>query len=174
MTPSTRPNWLARIVFAGCAAIGASVALTAPLPAEARVWASFSAPYPVYYYPPGPYYGYAPAPYAYAPPADYYYPPSQYSAPAAYPAAPSAYTPPDYDPLASSAYAAPAPAPAVGTANRTPAAQPGITYTNKPAFTNAAGQTCRQYKTTDTSHPHPVDVYGTACRQADGQWRVVD
>jgi len=51
---------------------------------------------------------------------------------------------------------------------------PAITYTNKPAFTNAAGQTCREYKTTDTTGGHPIDVVGTACRAADGQWRVVN
>ncbi|MBV8777815.1 MAG: hypothetical protein JO258_11530 [Alphaproteobacteria bacterium] len=63
-------------------------------------------------------------------------------------------------------YATPAPpqAPAAGTAA---ASQPRITYTGKPAFTNATGQPCRQYKTAD-------NVFGTACRQSDGQWRVVD
>ena len=166
-------EWRLRIVLAGCAAVLATAAI-APRSAEARVWLSFSAPYPAYYYPPGPYYGYAPAPYAYVPPPGYY-PPADYTAPATYPPAgtPSAYVPPDYDPAAPSAYEPPDYAP-TATANRTPTAQPSISYTNKPAFTNAAGQTCRQYKTTDTTKAHPVDVYGTACRQADGQWRVVD
>jgi surface antigen len=50
----------------------------------------------------------------------------------------------------------------------------GITYTNKPAFTNAAGQTCREYKTTNAAAGRSVDVYGTACKTADGQWRVVN
>jgi surface antigen len=51
---------------------------------------------------------------------------------------------------------------------------PAITYTNKPAFTNAAGQTCREYKSTDATGGHPIDVFGTACKAADGQWRVVN
>jgi hypothetical protein len=49
---------------------------------------------------------------------------------------------------------------------------PRITYTSKPAFTNSAGQTCREYKTSDPAAGH--DVFGTACKAADGQWRVVN
>lgn len=161
MTFQTRTDWRVRSLVAGCAVILAIVALATGLrPAQARVWVSIGVPFPGYYGP-RPYYAY-PGPYYYAPPA--YYPPAYYPAPDPYlPAAPapSAYTPPDYSPAA----AAPAAA---------PAATPSITYTNKPAFTNSAGQTCREYKTTDTTSPHPVDVFGTACKQADGQWRVVN
>jgi hypothetical protein len=159
MTPPTMTEWRARLFFAGCAAAFAVAALTAaPRPAEARVWVSVGVPFPGYYYGSGPNYGYYPPPYAYAPPPGYY-PPAGYPAPGAYPPpagpSPSAYTP-----------GAPATAPAIP-------AQPKVTYTNKPAFTNSAGQTCREYKATDTTNRRPVDVFGTACQQADGQWRVI-
>jgi hypothetical protein len=110
------------------------------------------------WYGPGPW-GYpAPAPYYYYPPPTAYYPPpppTGYGAPPAAPA-PSAYTPqPGYTPPA-------------GAASPAPAAT--ITYTSKPAFRNAAGQTCREYTTSAGGR----QIYGTACRQADGQWRVVN
>ncbi|HEY1794678.1 MAG TPA: hypothetical protein VGG57_01030 [Stellaceae bacterium] len=85
------------------------------------------------------------APYPYAP---YPYPPAYYPPPP-----PAPYYPPV-------AYAAPA-APAAAAA-----AQPtAITYTSKPAFKNAAGQTCREFKTAS-------NTLGTACQDASGQWRV--
>lgn len=177
MSFRTRTDWRACLFITGCAAALAVVALAAaPQPAQARVWVSVGFPF-AGFYGPRPYYGY-PAPYYYAPhyygpPA--YYPPAYYPAPNAYPPAgqaPSAYTPPGYGPPeASPTEPTPNTPPQAATA---PAATPSITYTNKPAFTNSAGQTCREYKTTDTSNPHPVDVFGTACKQADGQWRVVN
>ena len=166
ISPTT--DWRARLLFTAFATVLAIVALaTISPPAQARVWVSAGVPCCGYY--PGPYYGYyAPPPYAYMPPPSYY-PPApdygalDYGAPGAYPpagAAPSAYTPG----APTSGYASPSGAGAAAA----------VTYTNKPAFTNAAGQTCRQYKTTDATSGHPVDVYGTACQQADGQWRVVN
>jgi hypothetical protein len=191
MIGSTRTFWRARLLFAGLAGAAVLTALiSASPPAQARVWVSVAAPCCGYAYP-GPYYGYPPPPpYAYAPPPGYYPPPDAgipgAGAPGAYPPAgpaPSAYTPdapaPSYPPATGYAPTA-SYAPTAGyapTASYAPTANGAaaqVTYTNKPAFTNAAGQTCRQYKTTDTSGGHPVDVYGTACRQADGQWRVVD
>lgn len=164
-------NWRARLLFTGIATVLAIVALaTISPPAQARVWVSAGVPCCSYY--PGPYYGYPSPPYAYVPPPGYYPPPPDYGAPGAYPpagAAPSAYTPG----TPTSSYA-----PGVPTSGYAPPSGAGaaaaVTYTNKPAFTNAAGQTCRQYKTTDATGGHPVDVYGTACQQADGQWRVVN
>jgi hypothetical protein len=156
-------DWRTRLLLTGVATALAIVALaTISPPAQARVWVSAGVPCCGYY--PGPYYGYGypPPPYAYVPPPGYY-PPPDYGAPGAYPpagAAPSAYTPG----APASGYAPPSGA----------GAGAAVTYTNKPAFTNAAGQTCRQYKTTDATGGHPVDVYGTACQQADGQWRVVN
>jgi surface antigen len=49
-------------------------------------------------------------------------------------------------------------------------AMPRISYTGKPAFTNSAGQACREYK----ANAGGRDVFGTACQQAGGQWRVVN
>jgi hypothetical protein len=188
MIGPTLTCWRHRLFLAGSAVALALVGLaTATPPAHAGVWFSVGVPC-CGYYGPGPYYGGYPSPYYYAPPPGYY-PPQ----PGAYPPpgpAPSAYTPtpaqPGYAPAgpAPSAYtpaqpayppaAAAAPGPAAALAPASPAAAVGITYTSKPAFTNAAGQTCRQYKATDGSAGHPVDVFGTACKQADGQWRVVN
>jgi hypothetical protein len=155
-----RTGWCARLILTGSAAALALIALAAlSPPAQARVWVSVGVPCCGYYYGPGPYYGYAPP---------YYQPYAPPPYPAPYPA-PQGYYPPPGAP-APSAYAPPAGAPPSATA----APASGVAYTSKPAFTNAAGQTCREYKTTDTTEAHPVDVYGTACKQADGQWRVVN
>ncbi len=168
MIGPTWTEWRTRLFLLGSAAALAMIAMvTASPPAQARGWVTAGFPFPGYAYGPDPYYAY-PAPY-YAPPTGYYYPP-----PGAYPpvaAAPSAYTPdqPAY-PQPAPGYAPVSTAP-IATA---PAGAPRITYTSKPAFINAAGQTCRQYKTTDTSGGRIADVYGTACRQGDGQWRVVN
>ena len=170
MIDPTRTRWRARFLVAGSVAALTLIALAAKPPgAEARVWLSVGGPFPAYYYGPGPYYGYAP-PYYYAPPGYYPPPPDGYNPPAE--SAASTYAPPP----AASAYT-PQPAsvtPAEPTSNYVTAWVPRVTYTNKPAFTNSAGQTCREYKTTDTTNAHPVDVLGTACKQADGQWRVVN
>jgi hypothetical protein len=89
-------------------------------------------------------------------PSSYYYPP-----PAYYPYYPPAYYPPaaaGYSPPPAAAPAPPSPMP--------------ITYTGRPAFTNAAGQVCREYLATLAAGAAPV--YGTACRDANGQWRVAN
>ena len=176
MIGPTWTRWRTRLLLTGSAAALAFTALaTAAPPAQARVWVSVGVPCCGYY--PGPYYGYPPPPYAYAPPPGYYPPPGAYP-PGAYPpppdgAAPSAYAPgqpvPGYAPGQPAPGYAP-PAGAAPSAAATPGAPgtAGITYTNKPAFTNAAGQTCREYKAAD------MTTTGTACRQADGQWRVVN
>jgi hypothetical protein len=149
MSGPTQTRWRARLVFAGIAGVLAIGAIaTLPSPAQARGWVSVGVPCCGYY--PGPYYGYyPPPPYYDAPPPGYYPPPAGYAPPMQ--PAPSAYTPP----------AAPA----------TPSAAVSITYTNKPAFTNASGQTCRQYT---ANNPSGKAIYGTACQAADGQWRVVN
>jgi hypothetical protein len=167
MLVPTLTRWRARLVFTGIAgALAIGTLATLPSPAQARVWVTVGVP-GCCYYAPDPYYGYPPPPYAYAPPPNYYYPPPPAGYPPAGGAAPSAYTPgyppqAGYPPAGGAAPMASAPAAA------------GITYTNKPAFTNSAGQTCREYKTTDTTAGHPVDIFGTACKQADGQWHVVN
>ncbi|HVC53678.1 MAG TPA: hypothetical protein VND87_16790 [Stellaceae bacterium] len=133
-----------RLGIAG-AALGIVIAaagwVAMPTPAQARIFVGFGfgAPYPGYYgYPCCGY----PYPYPYPPPVYYpppppaYYPPTSYGPPAAPPAEPAA-----------------------------PATRTAITYTSRPAFTNAAGQTCREFKS-------PHNTLGTACRGSDGQWRV--
>lgn len=157
MTCLTPTRWRARFLLSG--AVGALALLTlttASSPAQARVWFSVGVPC-CGYWGPGPYWGYYPPPYAYYPP----------PAPAYYPPPPASYYPPP-----APAAAAPV-APAAPSARATPTAgrgQPQITYTDRPAFTNSAGQTCREYKANDSGR----DVFGTACQAADGQWRVVN
>ncbi|HEV2335203.1 MAG TPA: hypothetical protein VGS13_06890 [Stellaceae bacterium] len=112
-------------------------------PATARVFVGIGIPFPGYYapypnYPPPAYYPY------YAPAPAYYPPPEAYSPPAA------AYSPPP------GPSAAPAAAPATSDA---------ITYTTRPAFRNAAGQTCREFQAAG-------GALGNACQDSDGQWRV--
>jgi surface antigen len=52
---------------------------------------------------------------------------------------------------------------------------PPITYTPRRAWTDAAGRQCREYQTTREVQGRPTKkVYGTACRDPDGQWRIVD
>jgi hypothetical protein len=166
MKGPTRARWRSRVLPAGIAGaflIGAIAAL--PSPAQA-FWIGFPFPFSGYYPPP-----YYPPPYYYAPPAAYYPPPAYPAAPgyaaptepaSAYnqQPAPSAYN----EQTAPFAYTSP---PSSATPN--PAAQ--ITYTNRPAFKNASGQTCREYTTNDASGRA---AYGTACQAADGQWRVAN
>jgi len=148
MNGPTSRSWRTHLCLAGVAAIVALGSMAVlPAPAQARVWVAGPC---CGWYGPGPWWGgYYPAPYYYAPPPAAYYPPP----PAAYPPgpgpAPTAYTPP-------------------ATGITAPAA--AVTYTNKPAFRNAQGQTCREYMT----HNGGQAVYGTACQAADGQWRVVN
>jgi hypothetical protein len=143
-------NWRPCARLAAFVAAAALIALPiASRPANA-FWIGFGAPFG--FYGPAPYWGY-PAPY-YPPPPAYYPPP-----------APMAYAP---GVPAATAYGTAAPAVAAPAAAAT--TTPAISYTKKPAFTNAGGQTCREYTTTDGTH----DVFGTACKQPDGQWRVTN
>jgi hypothetical protein len=92
---------------------------------------------------------YPPYPYPYP-----YPPPMYYPAPGPYP--PSAYQ--------SSAGYASSPAPQT----------PSITYTPRRAWTDAAGRQCREYRTTRHTDGRATQLYGTACRDPDGQWRIVN
>lgn len=149
------PTWRAHLLLSGSAAVLALLALTAgSSPAQSRVWVGVGGPC-CGYWGPGPYWG-SPPPYAYYPPPAYYPTPD-----------PSYYPPPA---PTESAYPAPPAAPASPTAPTAAEAMPRITYTGKPAFTNSAGQTCREYKTSAGGR----DMFGTVCRQGDGQWRVVN
>ena len=138
----TRRWWRGGV--AGLAVVlGLGAWIAGPAPAAAQFWFGFGpryyAPYPYYYAPPA-YYPY------YAPPA--YYPPQ---------------TPADYPPSAPGA-APPAP---VGGAAAEPQDGAAITYTNRPAFRNSAGQTCREYRAAS-------GTLGTACQEASGQWRIAN
>ncbi len=125
----------------------------APAPAAAQFWYGF-----------GPRY-YAPFPYNYPPPA--YYPSYPPPAPAYYPPSGPGYYPP---PEAAGAPAAGTPAelgaPGIG-APGAPQPSAAITYTNRPAFKNAAGQTCREYRVAN-------GALGSACQDPSGQWRVAN
>jgi hypothetical protein len=135
------------------AAVAFGVAISGATPAAARVFVGFGFGFPIgfpgYYYPPYPY------PYYPPPPPPYYYPPAPgYSPPASY--QPSGYPPSaGYGPSGSSA-------------------APPITYTPRPGWTNAQGQYCREYKSTQSTGRSATERYGTACRDADGQWRIVN
>jgi surface antigen len=47
------------------------------------------------------------------------------------------------------------------------------TVTPHRAFTGNAGEPCREFQQTVTIGGRTEQAYGTACRQADGSWRVV-
>lgn len=122
---------------AAAAVLGLTVWTAVPSQADARVFVDIGVPFPGYY--PYPY----PYPYAYAPPPAYYYPPPA-----------QAYYPPPAAPAA-----APAAAPVAA------AAPASISYTEKPAWRNAAGQSCREVR-------YANGGLGTACQDASGQWRI--
>jgi surface antigen len=47
------------------------------------------------------------------------------------------------------------------------------TVVPRPAFQNQAGQYCREFQETVIIGGRQESAYGTACRQEDGQWRIV-
>ena len=51
----------------------------------------------------------------------------------------------------------------------------GAVYRVEPttAFDDRAGRLCREFRRTAIIDGRPEELYGTACRQADGSWRVV-
>jgi hypothetical protein len=76
----------------------------------------------------------------------------------------------------------PAAYPAPGTPNQPPggyapsglAGSPSITYTPRRGWRNAQGQYCREYRTTGSAGNRTTERYGTACRDASSQWRIVN
>ena len=130
----------------GVAAITAalSFAVLPATPAAAAVFIGFGFGFPIGF----PYY-YPRYPYPYYPPPPYYpayYPPPAYFSP------PAGYQP-------SSAY---------GPSGST------VTYTPRPGWTNAQGQYCREYKSNQSTGGRVTERYGTACRDARGQWHFVN
>ena len=47
------------------------------------------------------------------------------------------------------------------------------TITPKPAYTASSGQVCREFQQTVTVGGKSEQAYGTACRQPDGSWKIV-
>lgn len=47
------------------------------------------------------------------------------------------------------------------------------TVVPQPAYQNASGQHCREFQQTVTVGGKTEQAYGTACRQPDGSWKVV-
>ncbi len=41
-------------------------------------------------------------------------------------------------------------------------------------YQNTAGQNCREYTTAVTVDGQKQTAYGTACRQSDGSWKIVN
>ena len=151
MTIATNTCWITGVRAAAVVGgLACGAALLVPTAAEARVFVGvgfgFPIGFPGYYYPPYPYPYYYPPP-PYPPPA--YYPPSGPYPPSA-PPAPGGYTP----------------------STATPA--PPITYTPRRPWTDASGRQCREYQTTRDVQGRSTKVYGTACRDPDGQWRIVN
>ena len=46
--------------------------------------------------------------------------------------------------------------------------------TPQPAFNNNEGEYCREYQQTVTVGGEPETAYGTACRQPDGSWKIIN
>ena|SRR5690348_4365308 len=134
------------------AGLAFAAAISAARPAEARVFVGFGFGLPIgfpgYFYPPYPY--------------PYYPPPVYYPPPAYYPPPPASYQP-------SSGYASPG-----GYRQPGSAAALSITYTPRPGWTNAQGQYCKEYRATQGAGSRATEKYGTACRDAGGQWRIVN
>lgn len=150
MTTPMKVRWFSGM---GAVAIVASLcfgaAVSVSTPAEARVFIGFGFGFPIgfpYYYPP--------YPYPYYPPS--YYPPLAYYPPPAYSSTSTPYQP-------SSAYA-----------GQGQAATPSIVYTPRPGWTDPQGQYCREYKSMQGTGNGATERYGTACRDASGQWRMVN
>ncbi|MDA1097443.1 MAG: RT0821/Lpp0805 family surface protein [Proteobacteria bacterium] len=48
------------------------------------------------------------------------------------------------------------------------------TVTPQPSYQNASGQYCREYQQTITVNGKTETAYGTACRQPDSSWKIVN
>ena len=46
--------------------------------------------------------------------------------------------------------------------------------TPRPAFQNSSGKYCREYQQSVTVGGQQQNAYGTACRQPDGTWKIVN
>jgi len=144
MSPAKTRCFAAIATAAVIAGCGFTATALAPTAAEAAGFVGFSFGFPIGF----PAYYPPPPPYPYYPP-PYPPPPSGYQPPGS-PPHPGSYTPP-------------------------PSRQsPRISYTPRPAWTDASGRQCREYKATRDIGGRARAVYGTACRDPDGQWRIVN
>jgi surface antigen len=48
------------------------------------------------------------------------------------------------------------------------------TVTPQPSYQNASGSYCREYEQTITVDGRTETAHGTACRQSDGSWKIVN
>lgn len=48
------------------------------------------------------------------------------------------------------------------------------TFTPTRTYSTAQGKPCREYQTTVTIGGHTQQAYGTACRELDGAWKIVN
>jgi hypothetical protein len=147
MITAVKRRWAFGIsVAAITTALSFGAAVLSATPAAAAVFLGFGFSFPI-----GVPYYYPPYPYPYYPPPPYY-PPLAYYPPPAYSSPPAGYQ-------SSNAYMPP------GSA---------VTYTSRPGWTNAQGQYCREYESSQTTAGRVTERYGTACRDASGQWHFVN
>lgn len=67
-----------------------------------------------------------------------------------------------------------APPPVVYAAPPTAYVAPPTAYVTPPASAAAPGQECREYQTQTMIDGRPQPSHGTACRQPDGTWRIIN
>jgi hypothetical protein len=67
-----------------------------------------------------------------------------------------------------------APPPVVYAAPPTAYVTPPASYVTPPASAAMPGQECREYQTQTMIDGRPQPSHGTACRQPDGTWRIVN
>ncbi len=60
------------------------------------------------------------------------------------------------------------------TAWRNPDSGNSGTITPQPAYESSSGQYCREYQQTIVVGGQTENAYGTACRQPDGTWKIVN
>ncbi|MBB3266215.1 hypothetical protein FHW79_003848 [Azospirillum sp. OGB3] len=140
------------VMFGLVLAVGLT-ALSGPAQARSSVFLSFGGPvYPGYPPPHRHFHGYPPV----------------YGAPVY---GPPVYVVPAPPPVV---YVQPAPTPPPAVVFTEPAPAPIAATPTGPAYTARNGQLCREYQTMVMVGGLAQPGYGTACRQSDGSWRVVN
>lgn len=57
---------------------------------------------------------------------------------------------------------------------RNPNTGANVSATPTRTFRSGSGENCREYQTTVTVSGKRENAYGTACRQADGSWKIAN